>query len=403
MSRPPLLNYKHSVILSLLFCLLCFSPLQASQDEPLIGNGGYLVVAQSGEILGSYNADSTYVPASILKIVTSLYALENIGLSYRFPTYFFMTERNDLYIAGTGDPYLISEEIDTIVTAFKDRNIETIRNIYIDNSTYALTTKTINPDISNNPYDTPLSAVGVNFNTIQIKILNNHDIISGEPQTPTLPIMLVKGKGLVTGEHRINLGTSSKDIVRYAGQLFKYKFIQNSIQVTGKIEQGKTPEKAVLIYTHFSKPLPELLAPMLLYSNNFMANQIYLKNGVKQFGYPATWEKAAKAMQLFLQKNLLVTQPLQIQDGAGLSRKNQISCETMIRVLQRFRKYKHLLPLKEQIPLKSGTMEGIYSYAGYLGTKKDAPAFVLMLNQKVNNRDKLLKQLLKQYAPSSKK
>jgi D-alanyl-D-alanine carboxypeptidase/D-alanyl-D-alanine-endopeptidase (penicillin-binding protein 4) len=135
---------------------------------------------------------------------------------------------------------------------------------------------------------------------------------------------------------------------------------------------------------------------MLLYSNNFMANQIYLKSGVKRYGYPATWHKAKKAMEIFLESNHLITHPITIIDGAGLAQENSVNCRTMIAVLQKFRKYADMLPLKKNIPLKSGTMTGVYSYAGYLSKRSDAPAFVLILNQKENNRDALLNQLKQQ-------
>ena len=391
-------SFLNKIYCFLFLTLLCFSfPVrQAISQEPFIKNGGYLVVSASGETLASYKETANFTPASIFKIVTAFQALEILGPDYRFPTYFFVTPRNDLYIMGTGDPLLISEDIDPIIAALKKRGITGIRNICIDPSRYKLKQKTINSTISTNPYDTPLSALGVNFNTIKIKITENGDVISGEPQTPTLPIMKDKGQGLEKGMHRINLGTENHDLVLYAGQLFKAGLIRADIPITGEITAGKMPKKARLVHTHYSPELQKILPSMLLYSNNFMANQIYLKSGVKRYGYPATWPKAKQAMRSFLQENNLITPPIRIVDGAGLSRKNSINCQTMMAVLQRFRKYSYLLPIKKNIPLKSGTMTGVYAYAGYFDQSQDAPAFVLILNQNINNRDALLDQLIKQ-------
>ncbi len=383
-------------LLIAIYCLLFCQTSYASQEEPLIDNGGYLVVSASGKTLASYQANKNFTPASIFKVITALQGLELLGPTYRFPTYFFITPSIDLYIVGTGDPLLISEDIEPIILALQQRGLRQIRHIFIDNSRYKLSRRTINKDISLNPYDTALSAVGVNFNTIQIKITQDSKIISGEPQTPTLPIMQEKGQGLAPGIHRINLGMNEVDLAQYAGQLFKAGFAKAGIQATGTITLAKTPVNAGLFYTHYSPQLQDIISPMLLYSNNYMANQIYLKCGVKQFGYPATWEKAQRGMAKFLQKNKLVTEPIKIIDGAGLSIENSINCLTMIAVLQKFRKYAHLLPFKQNIPLKSGTMTGVYSYAGFLGKNEDAPAFVLMLNQEENNRDLLLEKLLRQ-------
>lgn len=380
-------------LISILFYCLCPTQLSAQQADPLIDNGGYLVVSASGQTLATYNPSKNFTPASIFKVITALHGLKYLGPSYRFPTYFFISPTHDLYIVGTGDPLLISEDIDGIIGGLQRQGLKTVHNLCIDNSRYDLERRTINAEITNNPYDTALSAVGVNFNTIQIKITPLHDIISGEEQTPTLPIMKEKGQGLPVGIHRINLGTKEGDLGRYAGQLFASGLLRAGIGLTGNIILEKTPKHSRLLYTYRSKPLVEIIPAMLLYSNNYMANQIYLKNGVKRFGYPATWKKAARALELFIKEEQLSTPPFVAVDGAGLSRENSLNCLTMIQVLQKFRPYSHLLPLKQHIPLKSGTMNGVYSYAGYLGSTTDAPAFVLMLNQEKNNRDELLNRL----------
>lgn len=355
-----------------------------------------MVVSASGEIVGEYNGQIPFVPASIFKVVTALAALDTLGPEYRFQTYFYITSGIDLYIVGTGDPLLISEDIPTIAKSLQQRGIRKIRHIYIDNSRYQLKQDTINTKITKNPYDTALSAVGVNFNTMQIAVDDKGTIRSGEEQTPTLAIMQEKGDGLGAGVHRINLGADSDDLCQYAGQLFKAGFEQVGITVTGQIEPRTTPARAGLFFTHSSPPLKEMIPAMLLYSNNFMANQIYLKLGAKKYGYPVTWEKARQAMASFFVDNGM-EKPLKIRDGAGLSRENRITCTSMIEILQRFRKYAVYLPQKQELPLKSGTMTGVYSYAGFLGNPTTSPAFVLILNQQENNRDALLSELFLEY------
>lgn len=396
MPRPIDLSKLSCLFFSVLLILTSLRVCSASQDEPFIQNGGYMVVSASGETLGDYNASENFIPASIFKIITALQTLDTLGPSYRFPTYFFITPGIDLYIVGTGDPLLISEDIDGIVTALKKRGINQVRHIFIDNSKYDIDHATINSTISQNPYDTALSALGINFNTIQIEVTESMEIRSGEPQTPTIDIMQEKGAGLEVGVHRINLGSQIEDLALYAGQLFVAGFKRSGVDVTGEIHSKKTPPTAGLFYTYHSPPLGEMIPLMLLYSNNYMANQMYLMNGVKLFGYPATWQKAERAMHHYFKVKHLLP-PQQIMDGAGLSKENRVNCQTMIGVLQQFRKYREFLPLKQDIPLKSGTMSEVYSYAGYLGSENDAPAFVLMLNQKKNKRDALLLQLNKLY------
>ncbi len=360
-----------------------------------------MIANPSGKTRAAFQADTPFMPASIFKIATALQALESLGPAYRFPTYFYITPGIDLYIVGTGDPLLISEDIQPIILALKKRGIKQLRNIYIDNSRYSLTHNTINNTISKNPYDTAISATGVNFNTMQLWVKKDGEIVSGEPQTPTLPLMQKIGKGLDSGVHRINLGRDPLDFVSYTGQLFKSGFNERNIKVTGQVTARKTPPSAGLFFTHYSRKLEDIIPLMLLYSNNFMANQIYLNCGSKRYGFPATWDKAEKSMHSFLSSKNLIKGEIHIMDGAGLSTENRINCTTMIAILQNFRPYIDMLPLKKRtFPVKSGTMTGVYAYAGYLGKQKDAEAIVLILNQDQNNRDALFDKLARQFTPS---
>jgi D-alanyl-D-alanine carboxypeptidase/D-alanyl-D-alanine-endopeptidase (penicillin-binding protein 4) len=390
-----------TIFLLSLFSSFFITSAYSSPEESLITSGGYMIVSPSGAINAAYRAETTFTPASIFKIATALQALETLGPDYRFPTYFYITPGIDLYIVGTGNPLLISEDIDSIVISLQERGIRQLRHIFIDNSRYELSHQTINDPISKNPYDTALSATGVNFNTMQLWVKKDTKIVSGEPQTPTLPLMEKIGQGLEPGVHRINLGQDPADLVNYAGQLFKAGFEYRDIKVTGQIAPRKTPAFAGLFFTHYSTELQKIIPLMLLYSNNFMANQIYLNCGMKQYGTPATWPKAAQALELFLDSNHLIKGDITIRDGAGLSPENKITCTTMIAILQKFRPYIDMLPLKkENFPIKSGTMTGVYSYAGFLGKDKDAQAIVLILNQVQNNRDALFDKLEREFSQS---
>ena len=64
----------------------------------------------------------------------------------------------------------------------------------------------------------------------------------------------------------------------------------------------------------------------------------------------------------------------------------------MITALQKFAPYKELLPMKNGVMVKSGTLTGVYCYAGYLPQQQDAP-FAILLNQAQNNRDEILQIL----------
>ena len=88
-------------------------------------------------------------------------------------------------------------------------------------------------------------------------------------------------------------------------------------------------------------------------------------------------------------------------EGSGLSRRNRITVQAMLVILDRFKPYASLLPRTsknhQDILVKSGTLTGVYSYAGYFVHESSLDDFVLILNQENNTRDRLLALLAKLY------
>ncbi|MDA3785879.1 MAG: D-alanyl-D-alanine carboxypeptidase, partial [Deltaproteobacteria bacterium] len=340
-----------------------------------------------------------YTPASIFKIITALASLEILGEGYRFPTSFHLTPALDLWIKGGGDPLLTSEVIGEMSKELRKRGLRVFRHLYIDDSLYALEEKSISETTTSNPYDAPLSALGVNFNTVNIKIAADSSIHSNEVQTPTIPLMQELGAGLAPGTHRLNVSLKSGQTQRLAAETFQAIFAQNGITMQGRMAIGRVPVEAGLLYTHASRPLLELLPAMLLYSNNFTANQLFLALGHEQFGAPVTWSKGRRALTLFAEKKGVTPDHIAIMDGAGLNRGNRISAAAMLVFLEDFRPYHYLLPHHKEGLFKSGTMNGVYSYAGYLGQGQNDPAVVIILNQTDNNRNIILKRLAEEMRP----
>lgn len=65
----------------------------------------------------------------------------------------------------------------------------------------------------------------------------------------------------------------------------------------------------------------------------------------------------------------------------------------MLKALHKFIPYSDLMPIKHDLLLKSGTLKGVYCYGGYLPDNGRAVPFTIMLNQKKNNRDRILQIL----------
>jgi len=364
----------------------------------LITNGGYLV--KSDEKTIGYRENDMFLPASTLKLLTSLVAFDLLTPEFRFETHFYLDNKQNLYIKGYGDPFLTSEEILYICSVLKKRGVSEVHTVFLDDSSFSIQNQTPGASNSNNPYDASNGALVVNFNTLSIRKFSDGTILSGEPQTPTLPIMQLFGHDLPSGVQRVNINKAHEIgqipiQLQYVGELFCAQMRQAGIIVESGFQSGAVPLSLQPLYIHRnSKSLHEVMKECLHYSNNFIANQVFLYCGLQTSGAPATWNKARKFMDNYLAKVLTLSpKHISVQDGSGLSRHNRISAVALVTILERFRPYSSLLNQQDGALLKSGTLQGVYCYGGYLTASEELVPFAILLNQKQNARDELLKRL----------
>lgn len=381
---------------------LASGPLPADSLERYISRGGY-GVERNGKAVLAKNLHTPFIPASTIKVLTALMALEILGPEYRFATFFHVDDNDVLYIRGEGDPFLTSEILAEIAWTLKKKGIETISEIVLDDSAFALEGPPPGADNTHNPYDAHSSALAVNFNSLPL-IITDGGVRSGEQQTPLLPMMKILGRGLPPGSYRFNVEAFAaqegiSNTLRYTGELLTALLTEKGIGVAGGFSRGMTPSDLppLLVY-EAEKPLAELVRLCLYYSSNFIANQLYLSSGRRIYGSPATWEKAARMTTTFLKKRLPAAYGhVRMVDGSGLSTDNRMTAAAMLEILKRFSPYARLLKKQQQVYLKSGTLTGVYCYAGYFKTAGGLDAFALFLNQPANTRKKVLSLLEKQH------
>ena len=365
--------------------------------------GAYGVADTSGQSIDSCNIDQSLVPASVIKIATVLAALRILGPEYRFSTEFYIDNSANLYIKGFGDPTLMPEEIGLIVEQLQQKKVSRVQTLFIDTSSFSLAMQVPGQENSARSYDAPVGPLSVNFNSVPLRKDAAGRIESGESLTPTLPIMQELGQDRPPGQHRVNICAQGCDpdvrMAQYAGELFAALLQKGGISVAalGGV-RAVPPQGAELLYTHRStQTLWEVSRSLLHYSSNFMANLVFLACGAKQFGYPATWQKGQQAVHQELVQQLgtpTASSILQVE-GAGLSRQNRVTVRAMLQVLARFRPYADLLKKERDTSLKTGTLTGVYNYAGYLPGGK---AFVILLNQQANSRATVLERLQRQHS-----
>ncbi|MFC1493922.1 D-alanyl-D-alanine carboxypeptidase/D-alanyl-D-alanine-endopeptidase [Thermodesulfobacteriota bacterium] len=397
------------VLLTLISCTFVPQSLFAEEIKDrhesairkLIINGGYIAAREGRHIL-SYNSDKQFIPASIWKVVTALAAIETLGKDYRFKTGFYLDNHKDLYIKGFGDPFIISEEIDLIYKKLIEKGIVEINNIYMDISSFDSPEPPPGGTSSLNPYDAINGALAVNFNTVYFNVDGSGTVKSAEEQTPTLLIMKDLGRKFKRGRHRINISGSPENVSRHTGELFRA--FQNQYKIPGKGSESEknTPDSLKPLYVHYSsKTLIDIIKEMMLYSNNYISNQIFLTMGAYEYGYPATWEKGEKYLEHYLETNFpKYKNEIKVSEGSGISRDNRITPRAFMEILKRYKPYARTLPLDKGRYAKSGTLNGVYSNAGYIKSDTGYDCFVIILNQRDNTRGRIL-ELIKKYMVDS--
>jgi len=72
-----------------------------------------------------------------------------------------------------------------------------------------------------------------------------------------------------------------------------------------------------------------------------------------------------------------------LQEGSGLSRKNKLTASQMLKIVNHFTPYQHLLRIdKQRFQAKTGTLKGISTYAGFILSPKGGNyPFVIMMDK----------------------
>jgi D-alanyl-D-alanine carboxypeptidase/D-alanyl-D-alanine-endopeptidase (penicillin-binding protein 4) len=221
------------------------------------------------------------------------------------------------------------------------------------------------------------------------------------------------------GEREQNLSVMPH--TRYVGALFSAVWKELGGTLQGKERDGMVGFNARLFSTHRSEPLSAVIRDINKFSNNVMARQLFLTLGESlpvvsdadasnenlqpqssvsaQPTFPdqsthagrMNIERSEQALQIWLERNHLHFSELVLENGAGLSRKERISAAHMAQLLQSASSHPLSAELQASLPilgvdgsvrkrlrdspatshahLKTGTLEGVKTIAGYVKSK----------------------------------
>jgi serine-type D-Ala-D-Ala carboxypeptidase/endopeptidase (penicillin-binding protein 4) len=359
--------------LFVLALLLLPAPALAGAKEKIAAmapSGLVLVMDEKGNELVAQNAEAPFVPASVTKVVTAWLAMEVLGGDYRFQTRFYLDGERKLYVRGGGDPFLISEELAPLARGLvAATGKEPLTGIVLDASYYPSALRIPGIEDTDEAYDALNSALAVNFNTIAA-VRKGKTVLSAEKQTPITPLAIsqFRARG-PKGRGRISLAQDPALGLQYAGELIAAFIEREGGSVKGEITTGTVPAGLEPVYVHRqSRTLSEILKGMLLGSNNYVANQVFLEIGAT-LGGPVSLEKSLRVANGILAANGLA-ESIHLVEGSGISRDNRFNARGLAKLLHLFEPHATLLSTGDGALFKTGTFSGVRTLAGYADTSK---------------------------------
>src|SRR5829696_8825457 len=372
-ARVGVLMWSHLLALACALLLLPAQALAGAKEKlaALAPSGLVLVMDEKGNELVVQNADRPFVPASVAKIVTAWLAMEVLGADHRFETRFYLDGNRVLYIRGGGDPFLVSEELAQLASALVAAiGKQPLSGIVLDASYYPSDIRIPGIEDTDEAYDALNSALAVNFNTIYA-VRKGQMVYSAEEQTPITPLaisqFLARGP---QGRGRISLTQDPTVSLHYAGELIAAFIEQAGGSVKGKITTGTVPGGLEPVYVHRqSRALSDILAELLLHSNNYIADQVFLEIGGHRLGGPVSLEKSLQVANEMLVRHGLA-ESIHLEEGSGISRGNGFTARGLAQLLHLFEPHATLLRHGDGAHFKTGTFSGVRSLAGYADTSK---------------------------------
>jgi len=390
---------KHNTVPGfLLVCLLCWVPAVWGQTlssdpasvqfrqrvdtllEQTCNHGSHVgmkfVSLDRQDLLYSKNSDQPFLPASNMKVLTSIMALKKVGPDYRFYTRLYTdgnidrgTLRGNLYIKGFGDPNLVTEQMWILVNELKNVPIHKIEgNIIADNSFFAGQgrLKTWRHYKGTEAYLAPLGALSFNFNTITVHVqpgkkVGDPPLVLVDPETAyirvtnsatTTPGRRGKRRLVVNRLERngydeiVVSGSVPRFVARkkyylnitdpqwYTVNVFKEFLERAGVEVVGNLQRGKLPRGARMLVQHESPPLAEILRGLNKFSNNFMAEQILQTLAAEYVGPPGDTKNGVRFIYDYLLQLGFEPDEFRVVDGSGLSRANRLTPDQLVAVLE---------------------------------------------------------------------
>ena len=393
----------------------------------------------------SFNADKPMNPASAMKLLTTYAALELLGPAYTWKTEALATAplkdgvlEGDLVLKGTGDPKLGFEQFWLLLRQLRAKGLREIRgDLVLDRSHFA-------PDSHDparfdgeplRPYNVGADALLLNYKALRLTFMPDAAAktvsVSAEPAPAQFDLVnllkLAEGacpatwyegirmdlahtdaaaRLILTGGYPAACGEKTRHVAvlghpQFVAGVFRQLWTELGGSLHGGWREGAAPAGARLLARAESPALAEVVREINKYSNNVMARQLYLTLGAESAKRPARGEDAEAAVRGWLAQKALPMPELAIENGAGLSRSDRISADSLGRLLLAafaspvMPEFLASLPLAGidgtmkrrangngvagQAHVKTGYLDGVRTLAGYVLDRRGRRVVVVFL------------------------
>jgi serine-type D-Ala-D-Ala carboxypeptidase/endopeptidase (penicillin-binding protein 4) len=404
---------------------------------------GIWVQPVGGEPWLAHNADTALNPASVIKLATSLAALELVGPAYTWKTQVYLggtvvegTLQGDLWLKGGGDPFLVTEEFWKLLGALRRQGIRRIDGDLVFDLSYFDLREEEPAAFDGQPhrvYNQPPHALLVNFNALHVEVFPGRDgvavDIAVDPPIEGLRIQnRLRQRAGPCGGYQLGIGYHALEgepgialdgrfpaacgphrFARtalapedYVHGLFRSLWAQWGGEFDGgwRIDTWLRPEREP-DFVHESRPLGELVRLANKHSNNVMTRHFKLTLGAEVFGQPATREKGTKAILDYLDARGIDVRGVVLDNAAGLSRHNRVTARQLAGILRAGRASPFMPEFASSLALagmdgtlrtrfegdaaagrmhlKTGFLEGVSSVAGYVKTAAGEDVLVVVM------------------------
>src|SRR3989344_4584442 len=147
----------------------------------MVSAGSVLACVGQPEPLLAIAADAPRHPASTIKVLTTLVALEELSPAWHWKTEAYITAPvrdgrldGDLYIKGYGDPYLVIEQFLRVLRTLRAEGIETIKGDLVLDQGYFAREPGDAGEFDNQPlraYNVLPNALLVNFQAVNFRFM----------------------------------------------------------------------------------------------------------------------------------------------------------------------------------------------------------------------------------------